>query len=251
MHLLYVDMSGTVGNPRERHFIMAGVAVYETAVFHVIQELDALLRDQLGPETVESMELHGNEMLGGRKSWRSVPREKRERLFDKALAVLTGASARSLRAFGIVIEKAAIEGEDPVEFAYEQLCSRFDQFLRRNYLRRNERQRGLLIVDKSRYEDTLQALARDWRVGGTRWGNLRNLAEVPLFVDSKATRLVQLADLLSYALWRRYEKGEVERLMPIIDAFDQEGGVMHGLYHHKLPDRPCDCAACASRRFNR
>ena len=199
----------------------------------------------------ESIELHGNEMLGGRKQWRSVPKDKRERLFDKALRVLVGDSARSLRAFGVVIEKAALEGEDPVEFAYEQLCSRFDQFLRRIYLRRKEPQRGLVIVDQSRYEETLQSLAREWRVGGTRWGNLRNLAEVPLFVDSRATRLIQLADLLSYALWRRYEKNEVQKLTPIVDAFDQDGGVVHGLYHHRLPERPCDCAACASRRYYR
>ena len=249
MHLMYVDMSGSVGNPRERHFIMAGVAVYETGVFHVIHELDNLLRTELGDAGVEELEFHGNEMLGGRKQWRSIPRKKRERLFEQALRVLIGPSARNLRAFGIIIEKAVLQGDDPVEYAYEQLCSRFDKFLRRIHNRRKQQQRGLLIVDKSRYEDTLQALAQDWRVGGTRWGKLRNLAEVPLFVDSRATRLIQLADLLSYALWRRYEKGEVERLAPIIDAFDREGGVVHGLYHRRLPDTPCDCAACASRRY--
>lgn len=62
--------------------------------------------------------------------------------------------------------------------------------------------RGLVVMDRSHYEETLQELARGFRVQGTRWGQLRNLAEVPLFVDSRASRLVQIADLLSWAVWR-------------------------------------------------
>ncbi|MDE0280850.1 MAG: DUF3800 domain-containing protein [Gammaproteobacteria bacterium] len=31
------------------------------------------------------------------------------------------------------------------------------------------------------------------------------MAEVPLFVDSRASRIVQLADLVSWAVWHRYE----------------------------------------------
>ena len=242
-------MSGNVGKSDEHHFVMAGVAVYETAVYHVMEEMNAVLACHLPDRNIEEYELHANAMLAGRGKWRSVMRDTRITIMKDVLAVLKGPSARNLRAFGMIVEKAAISPDDPVEHAYEQISDRFDKFLRRKYIRNNEQQRGLLIVDKSRYEDTLQALAREYRTGGTRWGNLRNLAEVPLFVDSKASRLIQLADLVAYALWRRYEKNDMEFLTPIVTAFDQDGGIYHGLYHKKGLEGVCDCAACASRRF--
>jgi len=49
------------------------------------------------------------------------------------------------------------------------------------------------------YKNTLQNLAQGFRESGTRWGKLRNLAEVPLFVDSRMSRIIQLADLVAWA----------------------------------------------------
>lgn len=66
---------------------------------------------------------------------------------------------------------------------------------------------------------------------GTRWGNLRNLAETPLFVDSPASRLIQIADLLTWAVWRRYEQGDARYFDRVAGRFDAEGGVIHGLIH--------------------
>ncbi len=246
MHLLYVDMSGNVGQPAERHFIMAGVAVFETGIHHVIRELDGIIADHFPRRDIGEVELHGSPMWGGRGFWRQVP--DRRRLIADALEVFRGPSRSNLRAFGMVVEKAAVSPDDPVEHAYEQICTRFDKFLMRRYNRRNEKQRGLIVVDKSRYEDTLQGLAHAFRNDATRWGSLRNLSEVPLFVDSRMSRLVQLADLVSFALWRRYERGNMDLLLKIVESFDREGRVYHGLYHKTRPGAACDCAACASRR---
>ena len=228
---------------------MAGVAVHETAIFHVIRELDEVVARHLHFDAAEiaQIELHGNELRTGRKYWRRIPREVRASLMNDALAVLLGPSQRNLRAFGIILDKVAVSPEDPVEHAFEQLCSRFDHFLKRRYRQTGQPQRGLLVLDEDKYERPLQILARDYRTGGTRWGNLRNLAEVPLFVDSQASRLIQLADLVSYALWRRYEHEDSTWIAPVIGTFDNEGGIYHGLYHRKLPGTPCDCPACASR----
>lgn len=52
-------------------------------------------------------------------------------------------------------------------------------------------------MDRSSCESALRNLAGKFRLSGTRRGSLRNMAEVPLFVDSRVSRLVQLADLVS------------------------------------------------------
>lgn len=251
MHLLYVDDSGSVGNASEKYFILGGVAVFERAVYHVIKALDEVVTGfKLGGSSLD-IELHGTEMYGGRSEpWRSIKnRAEREDMMNRALAVLNTQRA-SVRLFGIAVEKAHIPGRDSVEYAFEEICSRFNLYLKRannRTAKSGESQRGLVIMDEMRHEQPLQALARHFRVNGTRWGQLRNLAEVPLFVDSRASRLVQLADLVAYAMWRKYEFQDGRFFDPIIPYFDNEGGVIHGLLHIKPKSPQCYCPACMSR----
>jgi hypothetical protein len=49
------------------------------------------------------------------------------------------------------------------------------------------------------------------------------------FVDSRASRLVQLADLVAYATFRWFERDDVQFFDLIKDRFDREGGIVHGL----------------------
>ncbi|MGH6855575.1 MAG: DUF3800 domain-containing protein, partial [Aestuariivirga sp.] len=168
----------------------------------------------------------------------------------KALGVLASAS-NSVRAFGIVVDKQALAPNDPTEYAFEEICNRFNLYLTRCFNSRGgrdeDKQKGLVVMDESQYERPLQAMARAFRLIGTRWGHLRNLAEVPLFVDSRASRLVQLADLIAYALWRQYEYQDGRFFNPIISRFDADGGVIHGLVHYKATTSTCYCPACMSR----
>ena len=78
--------------------------------------------------------------------------------------------------------------------------------------------------------------------------HFRNLAEVPLFVDSKASRCIQLADLVAWATWRKYEIKDGRFFDQLVPKFDSDGGVIHGLVHYGRRDEPCFCPACHSRR---
>lgn len=134
-----------------------------------------------------------------------------------------------------------------MELAFEDLCSRFDLYLRR--LRgEGDRQRGLLILDQSAQETTLQRMAREFRTLGTQWGVIRNLADTPLFVNSAVSRVVQLADHVAYAVFRRYNAADAQYFDIIASKFDSADGVIHGLVHKQAVDPNCMCIACMSRR---
>lgn len=56
-------------------------------------------------------------------------------------------------------------------------------------------------------------------------GKLRNFAEVPLFLDSKASRLIQLSDIVAYWIYRYYQSHDsrgFELIKPFIHGF--QGG---------------------------
>lgn len=226
MHLLYLDDAGSPGNPQERFFILAGVALFERQTWHLERQLDDVAA-RFGHPQPKALELHGNQMLAGRNFWRHVPKAERRRAVSDGLLAI-----RALRGdvalFAAVIDKAAVSPEDPVEFAFEEVASRFDKKLLRLH-RKGRSERGVIVLDKSTMETRLQALATEFRFQGHRAGRLHNLADVPFFVDSKASRLVQYADLVAYALWRHFEKQDSEFFDLIKNDFDQEGGVMHGL----------------------
>lgn len=251
MFILYIDGSGSVKNPDDVHFVLAGVAVFERQIFHLISDLDRLV-ESFGIGSADQIEIHGSPMYSGKRSpWKSVSRPKRVEMMHQVLAVLTKAS-ESVRAFGVAVNKQAISPRDPVEYAFEEICNRFNLYLTRRFHDRGgrdeDKQRGLIVMDESHYEQPLQALAREFRISGTRWGHLRNMAEVPLFVDSRASRLVQLADLVAFALWRQYEHQDGRFFNPIIPRFDSAGGVIHGLVHYKFTKEDCFCPACMSRQ---
>jgi hypothetical protein len=178
MHLLYVDDSGSIGNASEKYFILGGVAVFERGVYHIIRALDDVVAAfGIGGSPLD-IELHGTEMYGGRaEPWRSIKNKpEREAMINRALAVIaTQRSAVSL--FGIAIEKTHVAPRDAVEYAFEEICSRFNLFLRRSNNRAaksGDAQRGLVIMDEMRHEQPLQALARHFRVnGGVRCKILR------------------------------------------------------------------------------
>src|SRR5208283_5309410 len=68
-------------------------------------------------------------------------------------------------------------------------------------------QGGMIILDKTTRANSLQKLRREFRKVGTQWGSLKNIADTPFFVDSRASRLVQIADHVAYSVFRRYNAG--------------------------------------------
>ena len=62
--------------------------------------------------------------------------------------------------------------------------------------------------------------------------------------------MIQLADHVAYAVFRRYQAGDAQYFDRIGSKFDAEDGVVHGLAHKELGNAGCMCPACLSRRIN-
>jgi hypothetical protein len=212
--------------------------------------LDNLAVSLFPGSQAHEIEFHASDIFSGRQQpWSSI-KDKLQRVsvIKQVLGVLAGAHD-SVKAFAVSIHKRSYPNHDPIELAFENVCSRFDLYLKRIYAQNPDRRHnGLVILDRGSHETSLQALALGFRALGTRWGVLHSLPEVPLFVDSSACRLIQLADHIAYAVFRRYNSGDSSYLDPILGRFDVDRGVLHGLVHKHNLQQACFCPACMSRR---
>lgn len=248
MYLLYLDDSGSASNANEEYLVLGGICVFEPQVNHFTSELDTIA-ERIHPTNPDGVEFHASAAYAGRvPPFDAMSRDERRAIIKEVLSVFAD-SYRSAKAFACAVHKPSYPNSDPMEIAFEDLCSRFDIMLGRM---RDERasQKGLIILDESTYETTLQRLARDFRRLGTRWNTtIRNIVDVPLFVDSQASRCVQLADHVAYSVFRRFESGDTNYLDIILSRFDYDGRVFHGLSHKHAQRMPyCMCPACLSRR---
>ncbi len=233
MHLLYVDESGTPTDPNLSYFVLSGISIFERETHWVEQELNKIAA-RFNPIDPYAVELHGSPMRSGRGFWKSIPLELRIRAMEDALSVLAQRQGR-IRIFASVVERSMMQADDPIFSCFEQIASRFDMYLKRLH-QQGDTQRGLAIFDKSSTEKTIQNLARTFKYDGHTWGKLQNFTEVPMFLDSQASRLIQLADLVAYAIFRKFEKDDDQFYSIIEGCFDSHAGNRHGL-HLLLPNQ--------------
>lgn len=246
MYLLYLDDAGSPGNPAEEYFVLGGVCVYEAQVDWFSRELDKLATPYA--KNPEDVEFHASTMFSRREApWKGLSIDEARGLL-KSILLVAKSSYEKARLFACAIHKKSFPGADPVALAFEDLCQRFDYFLSR-CRQQGDQQRGLIILDKTTRETSLQQLSREFRKAGTRWGSLKNIADTPFFVDSRASRMVQLADHVAYAVFRRYNTGDAQYMDIIASRFDESDGVYHGLSHKHADRLACTCPGCLSRRL--
>ncbi len=129
------------------------------------------------------------------------------------------------------------------EQAFEQLISRFERFLHRTSSAIKDK--GMVLHDNNQTVARKHTdLMRRFHERGTLWTTISRIIETPLFVDSKLTSMVQMADLCSYALRRYLENDDTNLFDIIFDRADKVTNRTVGVRH--FGSRNCQCKICAS-----
>ncbi len=246
MHILYLDESGT--QKESNTFVVAGLSVFERETHWLGRELDQLAA-QYFPDRTERVEFHASRLHVAEhishEPFNTLSRQQRADLRDEIYRVIAQSRAR---AFAVAVKKTAPNNE-LYETCFEQIVNRFDRMLQRFYQEQGDPQRGLVVVAQSSYQQRIVERARRIWESGHRWGELRNMADVPFFAPARDTRLLQLADFVSNAVYRRYESSDARQFDRIYQRFDQDRGNLHGLVHtaSETERRGCACPACVLR----
>lgn len=249
VYLLYADESGFDDSD---HFVVAGLAVHEQDAYPAVRAVESLFAGL--PARLGDAEIHTRNLRAGSGVWHSLDQDRRGQFIHDLTRLLLSdlpGSGRPPALFAVVLHRDSFPHYNPYERAYEEFFARCNGMLGR-LASRGDRHRCVVIADHSRLESAIQSAMLGWRERGASTGAaigpLSAYAEVPLFVDSKASRLVQLADFVAHWVYRAYEAGDDSVLARLADGFDQADGVLHGLVHLVRDHRACDCLACGSRR---
>lgn len=247
VYLLYLDESGNESDAADRHFVLGGVAVFERQTFFIAEACEEIQRRHF--PTFPPVDFHATDLRTGKGFWHRVAADTRQVVLSELLTVLRDAHPpQGLALFAVVVEKSNVRwGETAVEYAMEEICRRFDNFLKWRY-RQGDPQRGLLILSEGRFHKRAKLWVTRFRELGTRWGTISNFCDIPYFASARENRLLQLADIVAHAVFLLYERRNPSLIREILPRFGQDRGTLHGLAHSRVSEvPPCDCPACASR----
>ncbi|WP_435007952.1 DUF3800 domain-containing protein [Tundrisphaera lichenicola] len=248
MFLLYLDDSGSVQNQHEEYLVLGGVCVAEhqvNALTHALDELAGRF-DATDPDSVE---FHASAIYSGKEApWNNLkkPEERRE-VLKEVLRVFKDADLPAC-ALGCAVHKKSFPGQDPMEIAFAELCTWFDDFLRNRHQGGAPDEKGIIFLDESTYETSLRQIARDFRRKGLTSENGRYIIDGPHFVKSKTTRCVQLADHVAYAAFRYFHAKDNNYLSVVLNRFQSDGRTFQGLRHMEANISECTCPGCLTMR---
>lgn len=167
-----------------------------------------------------------------------LTRDERRKCLDE-LAALVG-SWRDARLFADAHWKRHVQGKDNFRFAFEQVVTRFNTYLRLAA----GGGLGLLVQDNNPTEASrLTQAMRDFHAEGTLFAKIDRVIETPFFVDSSLTSMIQVADLCAYATRRFFDNGDTRYFDPIRSRFDRKDDTLVGLRHFTSKFL-CQCVVC-------
>jgi len=246
MYLLYLDESGDQKSWQiQRNYVLGGVAVHEGQVYALSKELDAL-QNHYFPGIAISIAFHVTEIRGHKHHFERFAPAVREKIISDVYSIIQNTRFPNLIAFATCIDISSVQNPAQVRrTVFEDVCLRFNTFLLRQY-KAGYPSKGMLIIDENRAPQ-YRELIEDFKNAGTKGGYLGNIADIPYFARCHETRMLQLADFCSNAVFRYYERGDDTHMKTILSRFDRRPSslFLDGLKH--ITKNPCQCVACYNR----
>lgn len=253
MHLLYLDESGGVSETDQDYYVLGGISASERQPYFLCNDLDEL-QQKFFPGSSDTIEFHASAILNGNgEPWGSMAKSDRLSILNGLYRILAS-TKENVAVFAAAMHKPSFPSSDPIQRTCEEIAGHFDAYLTHLEILGEQRklddpkQRGLMIFDQTGQDKTLHALLRQYRTTGASFGRVKHLAEIPLFTDSRLTRMLQLADCVAYAVFRYYERKDMQLMDQILRKFHESGGKLHGLIHLVADYQSCFCPACMTRR---
>ena len=248
MYVLYLDESGKDDSWTEHNnFVIGGVAVHEGQVAGLVAALDSV-QQEFFPGVDAPLHFHAVDIFKGKDKFRELGPERQTELLKRLYTKIGEQPFPNLTAFATTIDISAVNQSTQVlKVVFEDVITRFNTFMARQH-KLGHPTKGLVIIDQA-HKDKYKAMFREFRVGGTRFGSVNNVVDIPYFAGRKDTRMLQVADLIAYAAFQYFEHQDATFIDLIKEKFNKRSayGPLDG-FKHITNDSGCKCYACNWRQ---
>lgn len=204
--LVYIDETGSVGKGAKKQPLLtvAAALVPEDKVQPLREHLRQVARDHLGLVPAD-FELHGNEIWNGTGLWKGKTPDELIAVYEQAIAVLgdleIDVSWASIDKAKLTKRHGGAADGNAYLLALQFLLEKIDVAYSAN---------KILIADEAK-EHQLRAISmvadlQDWGGGEVPGRELRTVIDSMHFVSSHASPGVQMADLVAFALQRKWNR---------------------------------------------
>ena len=246
MQILFVDESGTPpppGDARSKYFVMGGVIIPES-VWHRIRDalLGMKIRRKIRGEIKWRYFAPGNEEAGN--LLRKLDQNARDEVRSEVYKIVT--SEKAIKSIVAVCSIAAAYRmqsgggqQDIYNLTYKALTERFQYFLQDLKKETGTPEYGLIIGDHRGRDDDRKLRAHHQMLVHAQsavTSKYSNLIESLLLQPSNLSIGIQLADMISGATWRKFERGD-ERWFKLMEPSLRRGpaGQIDGYGLVKVP----------------
>lgn len=150
MYLLYLDESGDAnGWQEQQHFVLAGIAVYESQIAALDNELQGI-QEKYFPNISYPIAFHATEIRRGKGQFSAFLPKVRESILQDVYSIIRNTRFPSCLIFATAMHISM--AQNPLQVrrdTLEDICQRFNTFLMRQH-KLNLSSKGLLIIDQNR-----------------------------------------------------------------------------------------------------
>lgn len=194
MIILYLDscIHGNVAT-------CAGFAVREREPYFMAKTLEKTVMSILG-EDEGHFDLSVKHITKAKHHGKRLSADIQGRLIKECLGKI--AARRKLTVLSSSLPMGNRSENDVVCDLFKDILRQFEAFLERRRARRTGRypEKGMIICAQSPRETFLQSMMNQLRLHGAKCGTLRNIVEVPAFMNPRSSVMVQASSLLAYAV---------------------------------------------------
>jgi len=245
MRILYLDESGGPNSWNDqKNFVLGGVAVHEGQIYSLTRELNTL-QEKYFPGISIPIEFHARPIRQGKgPHFNKFSFDTRSEIIDDIYDIIRKSGFPNIIPFATVIHVSAVINSNQVcRDCFTDVCQNFNLYLYDQY-KKGFPGKGLLIIDRGRegqYRQHFGELKKSEAVEEY----LGNIVDIPYFAACRETRMLQVADFVSNAIFRYYESD-------ITDNFDKISSLFFkGTYrypinglNHITKDENCQCCVC-------
>jgi len=213
MYLVYLDESGQTGlklDDKNQPVFVLGALIIEESLWLPVEKNISALFEEYFPGKPTDLEIHTSDIRSGRGYFRTVPSKQRTAFRDACLKILAENGLKliyrgiSKHHFKLWIEKNLGTGValNPHVVAFPLVARVIDDYL----TTLGPTALGILISDENRQvtADIEKSIKLLRGTEGTL--KLNRVIEKGFFIDSKTSRLLQMADLCVFYARKRYEQ---------------------------------------------